>query len=365
MAEDLITSLSHIRWLMVIARNSSFVYKGRNVDARQIGRDLNVRYLLEGSVRRTQKRVRLTVQLIDAESGAHLWADKFDGEIDDIFEFQDQITASVVGAIEPSLRGAEIERATRKRPDNLTAYDLYLRALPFAYAHTPEGRTTALALLGKALAIDPNYAEAHGLAVWCHLQRLLNESPQSAADRASAFAHAKAVVAAGSQDAATLAFAAHPYAMLIHDYETSTEMIDRALAYNPSCAHAQCLGAVINAWAGRYDKAISLAERAVRFSPFDPIRHLALAALARSKLFQGRPEEALIAARRAVQANPRHLPSRGYMIICLVQLGRLQELRETVQRLLEDFPNATLAHFTTYATFEPFTAELNTAGLPE
>lgn len=364
MAEGLITSLSHIRWLMVIARNSSFVYKEQSVDVRQIGRDLNVRYLLEGSVHKAGRLVRITAQLINAETGANLWSNKFDGELKNVFALQDQISARVIGAMEPRLRGAEIERARRKGPDDLNAYDLYLRALPHAYAYTREGRTQAIELLTRALAIDPKYAEAHGLAAWCHIQRIWAESAQSATDLASAHAHAEAVMSITTDDASTLAFAANAYARATQDYPTAIQMIEHALGNNPSSAHAQAVGAVVNAWAGRYDKAVDLAERALRFSPFDPARHLAFAALARSRLFQGKPSEALVAARRAVQASPGHLPSHGYMMISLVRLGLTQELPATVERLLANVPRANLSQFSAHVVFQPFMKELSVAGLP-
>jgi TolB-like protein len=364
MAEGLITSLSHIRWLMVIARNSSFVYKEPSIDGREIGRELNVRYLLEGSVHRGGRLVRITAQLINAENGAHLWSDRFDGELRNVFALQDQISAKVIGAIEPRLRGAEIERARRKGPDNLNAYDLYLRALPHAYAYTREGRTLATELLGQALAIYPKYAEAHGLAAWCHIQRIWAESAQSAADLASAHAHAEAVMSITTDDASTLAFAANAYARATQDYQTAIQMIEHALGNNPSSAHAQAVGAVVNAWAGRYDIAVDLAERALRFSPFDPARHLAFAALARSRLFQGNPSAALAAARRAVQASPGHLPSYGYMIISLVRLGLTQELPTTVERLLANVPGANVSQFSAHVVFQPFMKELSAAGLP-
>jgi TolB-like protein len=363
MAEDLITGLSHIRWLMVIARNSSFSYRGRSVDTRQIGRELNVRYLLEGSVRRAGNLVRINTQLVEAESGAHLWAGKFDGAIENIFDLQDRIVASVIGAIEPSLRGAEIDRARRKRPDDLNAYDLYLRALSHAYAYTPKGRTAALELLGKALEINPNYAEAHGVAAQCYMQRVWTE-PDFSADLASALAHTRAIMSIKTDDASTLAFAAGAYARATRDYETAIQMIEHALARNPSSAAAQSVGAMVNAWAGHYETAVILAERSLRFSPFEPTRHLALAALSRSRLFQGDPEAALSAARRAVQATPGHLPSHGYVVICLTRLGRTQELDATVERLLASFPGVRLSHFLAHSTFAPFKDELVAAGLP-
>ncbi|MGH6643698.1 MAG: winged helix-turn-helix domain-containing protein, partial [Bradyrhizobium sp.] len=215
MAEDLITGLSHIRWLMVIARNSSFLYRGRSVDTRQIGRELNVRYLLEGSVRRAGSLVRINAQLVEAESGAHLWAGKFDGALENIFDLQDRIVGSVIGAIEPSLRGAESERARRKRPDDLNAYDLYLLARSHVHTFTATGRAFALELIGKALEINPNYAEAHGIAAACHTQRVWTK-PDFSADLAHALAHARAIMAIKTDDASTLAFAAIAYATATH-----------------------------------------------------------------------------------------------------------------------------------------------------
>jgi adenylate cyclase len=365
MAESLITSLSHIRWLTVIARGSSFVFKGRGLDAQRIGGELDVRYLLEGSVRRAQGRVRITAQLIEAESGRHLWGDRFDGKIEEVFDLQDRITASVLGAIEPSLRGAEIARAERKRPDDLGAYDLYLRALPHAYAYTQDSRNLALELLGSALVIDPNYAEAHGLAAWCHIQRVWTESPDLTEDLSDAIAHARAVMRLRTDDASTLAFAANAYARAARDYETALQMIDHALAHNPSNAHALAVGAVVSAWAGHWERTIELAERALRCSPFDDNRHLAFAATARARLFQGNAEAALPAARNAVHASPGHLPSHGYVMICLVRLGRTEELEMAVERMRSSFPRVRTAHFLSHLTFEPFRPELTAVGLPD
>ena len=165
--EDIITGLSRIRWLFVIARNSSFIYKGKAVDVKQVGRELGVRYVLEGGVRRAGNRIRITAQLVDAETGAHLWAERYDRLLDDIFAVQDEITMSVIGAIEPSLRKAEIERIKRKRPDSLDAYDLVLRALPFLYSAMPGGVATAIPLLEKALELEPDYARAQADLAWC------------------------------------------------------------------------------------------------------------------------------------------------------------------------------------------------------
>src|SRR5207244_4600351 len=173
MVEEIVTALSRIRWLFVIARNSTLSYKGQPIDVKQVGRELGVRYVLEGSVRKAAGRVRITAQLIDASSGAHLWADRFDGSLEDVFELQDKVAISVAGVIEPTLRQSEIERARRKRPDSLDAYDLYLRALPYAFTAMPEDADKALPLLGKAIELQPDYAAAHALIAWCHEQRYL------------------------------------------------------------------------------------------------------------------------------------------------------------------------------------------------
>src|SRR5438477_2995437 len=173
MVEEIITALSRIRWLFVIARNSSFTYKGQAVDVKRVGRELGVRYILEGSVRKAGQRVRISGQLIDTETGTHLWANRFDGCLEDVFDLQDELTMSVVGAIEPTLRKAEIERARRKRPESLDAYDFYLRALPFASTAMPEDAEKALPLLEQAIQLDPDYSVAHALIAWCHEQRYL------------------------------------------------------------------------------------------------------------------------------------------------------------------------------------------------
>jgi len=222
----------------------------------------------------------------------------------------------------------------------------------------------ALTLIAEALAIKPDYVEAHGLAAWCHIQRVWSEPGEWPADLASALVHAKAVISIKTDDASTLAFAASAYARATHDYETAIQMIEHALAHNPSSAHAQAAGATVNGWAGHFDRSVSLAERSLRFSPFEPTRFLCLTSLARARLFQGDPNAALAAARRAAQVSPGHLPSRAYVMICLVRLGRAQELAASVERARADFPGVRLAHFLAHGTFEPFAADLAAAGLP-
>ena len=235
--EDITTGLSRIKWLFVIARNSSFVYKGKAVDVRQIGRELGVRYVLEGGVRKAGNRLRITAQLIEAETGAHLWADRYDGAIEDVFDLQDQITERVVGIVEPSLQRTEIERSRRKRPENLDAYDLYLRALPHMMQLTPEQVRIGGQFLKNALKLDPNYAAAHALMAWSH-EICYGQDGFDDAEKRAGVKHARAALSGGRDDAATLAIAALIIAHLEKDYDTALSAIGRALALNSSSTTA-------------------------------------------------------------------------------------------------------------------------------
>jgi TolB-like protein len=224
--EEIITSLSRIKWLFVIARNSSFIYKGKAVDVRQIGRDLGVRYVIEGSVRKAGDRVRITAQLLEAETGAHLWADRYEGKLEDVFDLQDQITEKVVGVVEPSVRQSEIERSRRKRPENLDAYDLYLRALPHMMSMIPADARTAERFLQDALKLDPNYAAAHALIAWCR-EICYVRGGREEADKIAGLRHARAAIASGTDDATALAVAAFALGILSKDYKTAVSVIER------------------------------------------------------------------------------------------------------------------------------------------
>jgi TolB-like protein len=265
--EDIITSLSRFKWLFVAARNSTFVYKGRPVDIRQVSRELGVRYVLEGSLRKTANRVRITGQLIEAASGMHVWADRYDRTLDDIFEVQDELTLKVVGAIEPNLRQAEIERAKRKRPDNLDAYDLYLRALPRVHVFMLEEVDHALALLQQALELQPDYPAAHAAMAWCYEVRYLRGGLREA-DKQAALKHAHGAIEAGADDAGTLASAGFVIGLVAHDYDSAMDAIDRALALTPTSALALALGTTVLAHAGDTRRAIDYAERSLSLAPF-------------------------------------------------------------------------------------------------
>lgn len=365
MVEEIITGLSAIRWLTVIARNSSFFYKGKSPDIRQVAKELGVRYVLEGSVRKAGDRVRIATQLIEVEGGGHLWADRFDGTLEDVFDLQDQITAGVVGSIEPSVRKAEIQRAKRKRPDNLDAYDLYLRALSHTHEGTAAGRVTALDLIDQALKINPDYAEAHGAAAWCYFARSLWEGGVPDSYRDQAIFHVQAVQRLQTEDASTLAHAAIALAVMTRDYKSALDMIDRAIAINPSSVHAYGHGAVINTWAGNHQTAIRLADCSLRLSPFDPLSVMPLAATASARLMLGEYEEAVAVARRALQIYPTHTPSHLITIASLVRLERLDEARTAASRLLEIAPGFRISKRVSLGVLREFSADLRKAGLPE
>jgi TolB-like protein len=251
MVEEIITALSRMRWLFVIARNSSFAYKGRSVDAKQVGRELGVRYLLEGSVRKAGNRVRITGQLIDAGTGAHLWAERFDGGLEDIFDLQDQVTASVVGAIEPKLEQAEIERARRKPTESLDAYDFFLRGMAAFHQWTSGANNEALAWFSKAIELDANFAAAYAMAARCYAQR---KSSGWVTDRAHEIAEtaklARRAGELGRDDAGALCSAGIALAFVVGDLDGGAAYIDRALVLNPNLAWAWLFSGLMKVWLG-------------------------------------------------------------------------------------------------------------------
>ena len=278
MVEDITAGLSRIKWLFVIARNSSFIYKGKAIDVRQVGRELGVRYVLEGGVRKSGARLRVSAQLVDAETGAHLWADKFDGELKDVFELQDQITDRVVGVVEPNLRKSEMERSRQKRTESLEAYDLFLRALPYLTVLSTSNLPIAAQLLQDTLGLDPNYAVAHAYLGWCH-QIGLTHGGLEEADKRSGLRHARMATTVEVDDATALAVGALVIGLLAHDTDAALNAIERALSVNPSSSSACYLGAYLYALRGHSVIGTTYAFRALRLSPFDPLAyhaHLAL-----------------------------------------------------------------------------------------
>jgi TolB-like protein/class 3 adenylate cyclase len=342
MVEEIITALSRIRWLFVIARNSSFTYKGKAVDVKQVGGELGVRYVLEGSVRKAGERVRITAQLIDATNGAHLWADRFEGSLEDVFDLQDKVAISVAGVIEPTLRQSEIERARRKRPDSLDAYDLYLRALPYAFTPMPEDADKALPLLSRAIELEPDYAAAHATIAWCHEARYLRGGMQEET-RLAALHHARLAIAGGSDDAAALATAGFVIAVCGRDYETALTAFDRSFALSSSLAPALGFSSLVLAWKGDDAIAVEQANRALRLSPFDSLIYLPYIALAYAHFAAGRFEEMVSAANLANQANPRFTPPLILLAAALGCLDRSEDAKTVVQRLIALQPRITVA----------------------
>ena len=367
--DDIITGLSRIRWLFVIARNSSFAYKGKAIDVKQMGRELGVRYILEGGVRKAGSRIRLTAQLVEAETGAHLWAERYDRLLDDIFAVQDEITMSVIGAIEPSLRKAEIDRIKRKRPDSLDAYDFLLRALPFLYSAMPGGVATAIPLLERALELEPDYARAQADLAWC-LHHRFSRGEHREEDRAAAIRYAHAAVTGGGDDATTLAVAAFVISLDEHDNATALSLFDRALALSNSNIFALGCSAVTLAWMGKTELAIERAQRALRLSPFDPLNVRPCTALAISHFHTKRYDEAADAARRAIEFNPGFSPPHALLAAALIRLGRVEEAEAAAQRVLGLQPTFTVRKFSVTVGFAqevyaPFAEAWQAAGLPE
>jgi len=370
MVEEIITALSRIRWLFVIARNSTFTYKGQAIDVKRVGRELGVRYVLEGSVRKAGGRVRITAQLIDATTGVHLWADRFDGSLEDIFDLQDKVAISAAGVIEPRLREAEIERARRKRPESLDAYDLYLRALPFAYTSMPEEADKALGFLEQAIKLEPDLAIGHAMIAWSHEQRYLRGGLLEE-EKTKALRHARLAIAAGSNDAAALAIAGLVVGFLDpSDYATALDAFDHSLAMSPSSALALGFSAVTRAWRGESAIAIQQAEQALRLSPFDPLSNIRHMAIAIAHFVAGRFEEAAAAAHRATQGHPRFSPPYWMRAAALANLGRIDEAKIMAQRLLDVQPQFTVSSITSapFANPEILAAlgqALRRVGLPE
>jgi TolB-like protein/class 3 adenylate cyclase len=330
MVEEIITALSRIRWLFVIARNSTFTYKGRAVDVKQVGRELGVRYVLEGSVRKAGQRVRITGQLIDAITGAHLWADRFDGSLEDVFELQDKVAISVAGVIEPALQAAEAARSAGRPTNDLTAYDLYLRALAAYFPITKEGLVAALGLLERAIAIDPRYGPALSLAAMCH--RRLAIDGWARGNRCKAIDLARQALQVAQNDPGILANVAFVLAYFGEDLGAMIGLVDRALALNPSFARGWYVSGVLRLWAGQPDLAIEHVETSLRLSPRERTG-TPLTELGAAYFFKRQFDEAVAKLLLSIQDNPGYTHSYRILAACYAHMGRLDEARAIVARL--------------------------------
>jgi TolB-like protein/DNA-binding SARP family transcriptional activator len=372
MVEEIITALSRMPWLFVIARNSSFTYRHRAVDVKQIGRELGVRYILEGSVRKAANRVRISGQLIDAATGAHLWAERFDGKLEDVFDLQDQVAASVVGAIAPKLEQAEIERAERKPTDSLDAYDHFLRGMACVHQWTRQANNEALRHFQRSVELDPEYASAYGMAARCYSQRKASgwvaDREQEIAETARLARHA---VQFGKDDPVAICTAGIALVYVVGDLENGDALIEQALALNPNWAWAWLYSGWSKNWLGEPEVALERIHRAMRMSPQDPQFFNMQASAAWSHLLAGRNAEAQSWARAALRGHPDYLMALRVLAASTALLGDTSEARSVMARLRELDPDARIS---TILQHDPlhrqehlaaFAQGLRLAGMPE
>jgi len=338
--DEIITALSRFRSLFVIARNSSFAYKGRAVDVKQVGRELGVRYVLEGGVRRAANRVRIIGQLIDTTTGAHIWADRFEGGREDIFDLQDQVTASIIGAIAPKLEQAEIERAQRKPTESLDAYDHYLRGMANLYQLTNrEAVDEALRLLQRTIELDPAFAPAHASAAWCYAQRKTQGwVTDRVRETAAATRLARRAIELSKDDAVALSSAGWTLAFLAGDLDAGVGFVDRALGFNPNLAMAWYSSGWLRVWLGKLNMAIEHFAHAMRLSPLDPVIAYAQAGTAHAHFFASRYDEASSWARMALRGMSDLLPALRMAAASDASAGRLEQAHQCLARMREIDP---------------------------
>jgi len=370
--EDIITALSNVQSFFVIARNSTFTYKGKSVDVKDVGRRLGVRYVMEGSVRKAGNRVRVTAQLIDAGSGKHIWADKYDGALDDIFDLQDQITSTVIGAIEPRLHRAEFERVKQKRPDSLDAYDYVLRGLASMNKLTPEDTTEGLNQFRMAIERDPNYGRAYASASWCYRRHVqINGMTLSEEDSVESIRLTNAALEADDADPYVLWQAGLTAGLLENDIDAATALVDRSLAINPNSVRAWAASSMLRNISADTSTAIEHAERAMRLSPLDTSMWVLYGVLAIAHMQEQRYEDARSWARKSVRQHRYNLPAYHVLAASCAHCERLDEAREAIRELLELVPDLTITRLqeiypvANYKNLDSFLDGLRRAGLPE
>jgi adenylate cyclase len=370
MVEDIITGLSRSRSLFVIARNSSFTYKGKVVDIKQVGRDLGVRYVLEGSVRKAGNRVRITGQLIEASTGNHIWAERFDGELEDIFDLQDRVTSSVIGAIYPSIRFAEIERSRRKRPQDLSAYDYAMRAMPHVWALEKDESAKALEMLDAAIAIDPKYPLALSLAGWCHAQRsVYNWADDTAGTQALALTLAERAAELSGDDPLVLAVlgAVHTF---VRNYGTARVLLERAVTLDPSAAWAWSRLGWLENYTDRPERALENFERALRLSPLDPMNFNNYVGIGSSHEISGNYEKAAALYLRALDERPHAVWIYRNLAPTFAGAGRMEDAKKAYAVVMRSYPDLTISKFKQAMVFSPATLDrmaenLRKLGLPD
>jgi TolB-like protein len=372
MVDEIITALSRMHWLIVIARNSSFTYKGRAVDVKQVGRELGVRYVLEGSVRRAGNRVRIGGQLIDTETGAALWADRIEGELQDIFDLQDEVTTKVVGAISPKLEQAEIERSKRKLTGSLDAYDYYLRGMAETYKWTREANEQALAHFYRAIELDPEFASAFGMAARCFSQRKAGgwvTDPSFEITESQRLA--RRAIELGADDAVALATAGIALAFVAGELEAGDALIEHGLELNPNLAWAWLFSGWVKAWSGDADTAISRITRAIHLSPHDPSLLSMRRGIAFAYFIAGRYEEAISSANIAIKSPQNAFIAMAAVAASATYLGRIEEAVHIVSLMRASDPTLRLSNLRQRfpikrdEDFARLAEGLRKAGLPE
>ncbi|MEO8132436.1 MAG: winged helix-turn-helix domain-containing tetratricopeptide repeat protein [Betaproteobacteria bacterium] len=370
--EEITTALGHFRRIFVIARNSAFTYRGPPVDVRTVGRELGVRYLVEGSVRRAGDKLRITAQLIEAETGLQLWAERLDGVVDDVFRFQDRVTNSVIGAIAPRLLTAEVERARGRRHDRMDAYDLYLRALPAVREMTREGNELALDLVDRALELDPNYVVMAALGGWAYTLRVAhNWRVDPDAERRKGLSLARLAIAKGQDDAEALSMAGYTIGFLGEELHDGLNAVERAIDLNPNDAFAFSNRGWLKAYLGQAADSIASFHEAMRLSPRDPTLFRTQAGLSFAHLMNQDFDNAVVAGRRAVEGNPNFVPAHRALAAALALAGQHKEARKAVARLLQLVPDLTVQSFARESLLrhsgnvEVILTGLRGAGLPE
>jgi TolB-like protein len=370
--EDITMALSLFRWLFVIARNSSFTYKGRTVDVKQVGRELGVRYVLEGSIRKAGNRIRIAGQLIDANTGAHLWADRFEGALEDMFDLQDHLTSSVVGAIYPKLQIEEIKRANRKPIENLDAHDNYLRGLASARPLTKEANREALQYFSQAIALEPGLAPAYGMAAWCYVRRKAYRwMVEPVKECAEAIRLARKAVLLGGNDAVALSMGGYALAFIAEEFDDAAAYMDRGLMINPNLAQAWMFSGWLRVWRGEPELAIDHVAHAVRLSPLDPNTFGMYGATAYAHFLESRFELASSFAQKSLRENPNFLLSLCISVASDVLAGRLDSAKLGMARTLERDPDLRASNLRDLVPFRRpndfgiFANALREAGLPE
>ena len=368
--EAITAALSCIRSFFVIARSSAFTYKGRATDARAVGKELGVAYLLEGSVQKVGNRLRIIVQLIETEAGTHVWSSRYDGTVDEFFDLQDRITQQVAGALQPSIRLAEIERSRRRRPQDLGSYDYTMRAMPHVWALEKEESAKALELLEKALAIDPEYPLALALAGWCHAQRsVYTWADDIAGSQSRARSLAEQAAALSSDDPLVLAILGTVHTF-VRNFGAARVLLERALAIDPNCAWAWSRLGWIESYTDQSDKGIEYFERAIRLSPIDPMNFNNYAGIASAHEVAQEYDQAVLFCRRALQERPHATWIYRNLASALVGAGRIEEAKQAFAEMLRHYPDLTVSKFKQAMVFsvpsiERMAQRLRSLGLPE